>query len=127
LIACYATYFVAHVWRHLNHAMMIGSGQIGRLARIQFAESALVVIAAIAGLHYGGMGTMLLCMATVIFAVTGCILPRLVGHGLLELRRALPGVRPFVDILVIGLLAAGRPRKGRDQEHAREHGVSLSW
>jgi len=82
LIACYATYFVAHVWRHLNHAMMIGSGQIGRLARIQFAESALVAIAAIVGLRYGGMGTMLLSMATVIFAVTGCILPRLVGHGL---------------------------------------------
>ncbi|WP_035605457.1 oligosaccharide flippase family protein [Haloferula sp. BvORR071] len=82
LIACYATYFVAHVWRHLNHAMMIGSGQIGRLARVQFVESALVAIAAIIGLRYGGMGTMLLCMATVIFAVTGCILPRLVGHGL---------------------------------------------
>ena len=82
LFACYATYFVAHVWRHLNHAMMIGSGQVGRLARIQFAESALVVIAAIVGLRYGGMGTMLLSMAAVIFAVTGCILPRLVGHGL---------------------------------------------
>jgi O-antigen/teichoic acid export membrane protein len=82
LIACYATYFVAHVWRHLNHAMMIGSGQVGRLARVQFAESALVVIAAVIGLNYGGMGTMLLSMAAVIFAVTGCILPRLVGHGL---------------------------------------------
>jgi O-antigen/teichoic acid export membrane protein len=82
IFACYATYFVAHVWRHLNHAMMIGSGQVGRLARVQFAESALVVIAAVIGLRYGGMGTMLLSMAAVIFAVTGCILPRLVGHGL---------------------------------------------
>ncbi|MCW1913961.1 lipopolysaccharide biosynthesis protein [Luteolibacter sp. GHJ8] len=82
LFACYATYFVAHVWRHLNHAMMIGSGQVGRLARIQFVESALVTLAAIIGLHYGGMGAMLLSMGTVIFAVTGCILPRLVGHGL---------------------------------------------
>lgn len=93
LIACYATYFVAHVWRHLNHAMMIGSGQISRLARVQFAESALVVIAAVAGLHYGGMGTMLLCMATVIFSVTGCILPRLVGHGLrLHVRETTPEI-----------------------------------
>ncbi len=82
LIACYATYFVAHVWRHLNHAMMIGTGQVGRLARVQFAESALVALAAVIGLRYGGMSTMLLSMAAVIFAVTGCILPRLVSHGL---------------------------------------------
>lgn len=82
LIACYATYFVAHVWRHLNHAMMIGTGQVVRLARIQFAESALVAVAAVIGLRYGGIGTMLLSMAAVIFAVTGCILPRLVSHSL---------------------------------------------
>ena len=93
LFACYATYFVAHVWRHLNHAMMIGSGQVGRLARVQFAESALVVIAAIIGLRYGGMGTMLLSMAAVIFGVTGCILPRLVGHGLrVSAREQQPGM-----------------------------------
>ncbi|WP_367871992.1 lipopolysaccharide biosynthesis protein [Luteolibacter sp. Populi] len=96
LIACYATYFVAHVWRHLNHAMMIGSGQVSRLARIQFAESALVAIAAIVGLRYGGMGTMLLSMATVIFAVTGCILPRLVGHGL-----RVPARDPSPDLGVV--------------------------
>jgi O-antigen/teichoic acid export membrane protein len=82
LFACYATYFVAHVWRHLNHAMMIGSGQVPRLARVQFVESVLVALAAILGLHYGGLGVMLLSMGAVIFAVTGCILPRLVGHGL---------------------------------------------
>jgi Na+-driven multidrug efflux pump len=32
LLACYGLYFIAHVWRHLNHAMMIGTGQVSRLA-----------------------------------------------------------------------------------------------
>lgn len=88
LLACYAVYFVAHVWRHLNHALMIGTGQVSRLARVQFVESALVAIAAIVALKWGGLGPMLLSMGTVIFAVTGCILPRLVGHGLRTTRES---------------------------------------
>ncbi len=82
VLACYGAYFIAHVWRHLNHAMMIGTGQVGRLARVQFAESALVAVAAVLALKWGGVGAMLLSMATVMLAVTGCSLPRLVAHGL---------------------------------------------
>lgn len=90
LIACYSAYFVAHVWRHLNHTLMIGTGQVGRLARVQFVESALVAIAAVIALKLGGIGPMLLSMATVIAAVTGCSLPRLVAHGLRTGRETAP-------------------------------------
>lgn len=82
LLACYGLYFVAHVWRHLNHAMMIGSGQVGKLARIQFVESALVAVAAVLALRWGGTGPMLAAMGAVILAVTGTLLPRLVVRGL---------------------------------------------
>ncbi|QJE94716.1 lipopolysaccharide biosynthesis protein [Luteolibacter luteus] len=90
LLACYGAYFVAHVWRHLNHALMIGTGQVGRLARVQFVESALVAIVAVLALKWGGIGTMLLSMASVMVAVTGCSLPRLVAHGLRLQREPAP-------------------------------------
>jgi O-antigen/teichoic acid export membrane protein len=82
MFVCYGFYFVAHVWRHLNHAMMIGTGQVGKLARVQFVESTLVAVAAYAALKWGGIGPMLAATATVIFAVTGWILPRLVAGRL---------------------------------------------
>jgi O-antigen/teichoic acid export membrane protein len=83
LFACYGFYFVAHVWRHLNHAMMIGTGQVGRLARVQFAESALVAALAWPALRWGGIGGMLLVTGVTVFAVTGTHLPRQVTRGLL--------------------------------------------
>jgi O-antigen/teichoic acid export membrane protein len=82
LFACYGFYFVAHVWRHLNHAMMIGTGQVGKLARVQFAESAVVAAVAWPALVWGGIGTMLLAMGVTVFAVTGTQLPRQVARGL---------------------------------------------
>jgi len=82
MFACYGLYFVAHVWRHLNHAMMIGSGQVGKLARIQFVESTLVAIAAVLVLKWGGTGPMLAAMGAVILAVTGVWLPKQVARGL---------------------------------------------
>ena len=75
MFACYGLYFVAHVWRHLNHAMMIGTSQVGKLARIQFVESTLVALAAFAALHWGGIGPMLAAMGVVILMVTGWTLP----------------------------------------------------
>jgi O-antigen/teichoic acid export membrane protein len=82
LFACYGLYFAAHVWRHLNHAMMIGTGQVTKLARIQFAESALVALVAVAAFRWGGIGPMLAAMAATILAVTGTLLPRQVARGL---------------------------------------------
>jgi O-antigen/teichoic acid export membrane protein len=82
MFACYGFYFVAHVWRHLNHTMMVGTGQVAKLARIQFIESSLVAVAGFAALHWGGIGPMLAAMGTVIFAVTGWILPRQVARRL---------------------------------------------
>ena len=92
MLACYGAYFLAHVWRHLNHALMIGTGQVGRLARVQFVESALVAIAAVVALKWGGMAIMMLSMATVMVAVTGCCLPRLVAHGLRRNSETAPGL-----------------------------------
>lgn len=82
LFACYGVYFLAHIWRHLNHTMMIGTGQVKRLVRIQLAESALVAIVAWLGLHFGGLETMLLCMGGVLLLMTGRILPGMVREVL---------------------------------------------
>jgi O-antigen/teichoic acid export membrane protein len=85
LLACYGLYFVAHVWRHLNHTMMIGTGQVGKLVRIQLVESALVAGLGATALHFGGMPALLATMAVVILSLTGTFLPRQVAavlnHG----------------------------------------------
>lgn len=82
LLACYGIYFAAHVWRHLNHAMMIGTGQVNKLVRIQLIESMLVAVLGYYALQYGGVGGMLCTMGIVIFALTGSFLPRLVSRAL---------------------------------------------
>ena len=82
LLGCYGLYFIAHVWRHLNHAMMIGTGQVGKLVRIQLIESATVAMLGAVALHYGGLQAMLATMAAVILALTGTFLPRQVARVL---------------------------------------------
>ncbi len=78
-LGCYGLYFVAHVWRHLNHTMMIGTGQVGKLVRIQLVETALVASLGAIALHYGGIPALLATMAVTIFAMTGTVLPRQVA------------------------------------------------
>ncbi len=75
VLGAYAFYFVAHVWRHLNHMLMIGTGQVARLARVQFVETPLLAVAAALALWSGGMGAMLIAMGATIFLVTGWMLP----------------------------------------------------
>lgn len=82
MFACYGFYFVAHVWRHLNHAMMIGTSQVGKLARLQFIESAVVAVVAWFALERGGVGLMLAATGAIIFAITGWALPRQVATRL---------------------------------------------
>jgi O-antigen/teichoic acid export membrane protein len=82
LLACYGLYFIAHVWRHLNHALMIGTGQVSKLVGIQLLESAVVATAAWTTLHFGGTGALLAAMGTVILALTGTFLPRQVARAL---------------------------------------------
>ncbi len=82
LLACYGLYFVAHVWRHLNHAMMIGTGQVGKLVGIQLFESATVAGIGWAALTYGGIEALLASMGVVILALTGSVLPRWVARSL---------------------------------------------
>jgi len=72
-LSCYAAYFIAHVWRHFGHSMMIGTGQVTRLARIQFFEYGLVA------LKFGSMEIMLPTMAVIITAITGWFLPHRMG------------------------------------------------
>lgn len=81
LFACYGIYVMAHVWRHLNHTLMIGTGQVKRMARVQLAETSIVVVAAWIGLHAGGLEVMLLAMAGTLLAVTGRILPGMVASA----------------------------------------------
>ena len=82
LLACYGLYFIAHVWRHLNHAMMIGTGQVGKLVRIQLIESTAVALLGAVALHYGGIEALLATMGVVILALTGTVLPRRVARAL---------------------------------------------
>lgn len=82
VLACYGLYFVAHVWRHLNHALMIGTGQVSRLVAVQLLESALVAAAAWFALDQGGIPAMLAAMGFVILALTGTVLPRRVAAAL---------------------------------------------
>jgi O-antigen/teichoic acid export membrane protein len=81
-IACFALYFAAHVWRHTHHMLMIGTGQVNRLAKIQAFESALVIAVAWTALRFGGVGAMLAAMGATIACVTGIWLPRHVAAAL---------------------------------------------
>jgi O-antigen/teichoic acid export membrane protein len=80
LLACYGLYFVAHVWRHLNHAMMIGTGQVSKLVGIQLLESAVVAALGWAALKSGGIPALLATMGIVILALTGTVLPKRVAR-----------------------------------------------
>jgi O-antigen/teichoic acid export membrane protein len=82
LLACYGLYFVAHVWRHLNHTMMIGTGQVGKLVRIQLMESATVAGLGAVALRYGGLELLLVTMGVAILALTGTFLPKQVARAL---------------------------------------------
>ena len=82
LLGCYGLYFVAHVWRHLNHAMMIGTGQVSRLVGIQLLESAVVAAFGWVALRLGGIPALLATMGIVILALTGTVLPKRVARAL---------------------------------------------
>ena len=82
LLACFGLYFIAHVWRHLNHAMMIGTGQVGKLVRIQLIESACVAVLGATALRFGGVEALLGTMGVVILSLTGTFLPRRVARVL---------------------------------------------
>jgi O-antigen/teichoic acid export membrane protein len=90
LLACYGLYFIAHVWRHLNHTMMIGTGQVSKIVRIQLLESAVVAVAAWFALGHGGIPAQFVAMGIVILVLTGTFLPRQVARVL----RKTPGVSP---------------------------------
>ena len=82
LLACYGLYFVAHVWRHLNHTLMIGTGQVSRVVGIQLLESALIATLALPALARWGIGGMLLVMGALMLMLTGTVLPARVLRAL---------------------------------------------
>ena len=84
LLGCYGFYFAAHVWRHVHHSLMIGTGQVARLARIQLVETVLMAIIAYFALDAGGISMMLAAMGVIIMLVTGLWLPGLVAKSLKE-------------------------------------------
>ncbi len=82
LLACYGLYFIAHVWRHLNHTLMIGAGQVSKLVGIQLFESAAVAVLGYTALKTGGIPALLATMGIVILALTGTFLPKRVSRAL---------------------------------------------
>lgn len=76
LLASYGLYFIAHVWRHLNHAMMIGTGQVSKLVIIQLIESIALAVLAWPVLRWGGVPALLGMMGLTVLLCTGSILPR---------------------------------------------------
>jgi O-antigen/teichoic acid export membrane protein len=87
VLACFGFFFAAHVWRHVHHTLMIGTGQVTRLARVQLIETTVVAVVAWAALHSGGLAVMLAAMGATILCITGTLLPRLVA---VELKRSGP-------------------------------------
>jgi hypothetical protein len=79
-LAGFSAFFAAHVWRHVHHMLMIGTGQLPRLARIQLAETAVVAVVAWFALRAGGLAGMLFCTGLTIAAITGTLLPRQIGR-----------------------------------------------
>ena len=73
---------VAHVGRHLNHAMMIGTGQVSKMVGIQLIESAVVASLAWVALRHGGMSAMLGTMGIIFLLLTGTFLPKRVYEAL---------------------------------------------
>lgn len=82
LLACFGFYFAAHVWRHVHHALMIGTSQVSMLARLQMLETSVVAVVAWFALNSYGLAAMLLAMAAAIVCMTGFMLPRQVSRGL---------------------------------------------
>ena len=78
-MGCYSVYFAAHVWRHLNHAMMVGTGQVRALAGVQLLESVVMAGVIWLALEKGSLETTLLAMGATIVSLTGWILPRRVA------------------------------------------------
>lgn len=87
VIAAYAAYFIMHVWRHLNHVLMIGTGQVKKLAVIQIFETVIMIAVVSISLLNGSLSLMLLGMAATILFGTGWILPKQV-HRALALNRS---------------------------------------
>jgi len=94
VLVCYALYFFAYVWRHANHMLLVGLGQVRLLAGVQVVESALVLAAAWIGMNHGGLGVMLLAMAATIALVTGWCLPWLFHRELSTAEEARATPRP---------------------------------
>lgn len=82
VLFCYAAYFLAYVWRHANHMLLVGLGKVRILAVVQIIESILVLGAAWIGMNHGGLSELLLAMAAAIALVTGWCLPWLFHRDL---------------------------------------------
>ena len=84
-LAAFGVYFIAHLWRHVGHILLMGIGRVGCLARVQLAESALILIPATAGMQAFGIPGLFIAMALTIASMTGWALPwmfaRSIGKG----------------------------------------------
>jgi O-antigen/teichoic acid export membrane protein len=85
LLFCYGFYFITYVWRHLNHTMMVGTGQVRKLVKIQLLESFCIAVFGAIAIHYGGLEALLSMMGIISFLLTGLYLPRCVASVLREL------------------------------------------
>lgn len=82
VLGAFGVYFAAHTWRHLNHALMIGTGQVRSLARVQLVETVVLAVVAWFALRHGGLAWMYFSMTGVILLATGLLLPGMVRRRL---------------------------------------------
>lgn len=82
VFSAFGLYFFAHTWRHAHHMLMIGTGQVRKLARIQLAESLILATLLYPALHFGGLSGMFALLGLGILLITGTQLPRLVRQAL---------------------------------------------
>ena len=74
-LVAFGCYFLMHVWRHVNHVLLIGVGKVSQMARVQLFESAVMLLPVWFGMRTFGVAGAFGAMALTIALLTGWILP----------------------------------------------------
>jgi O-antigen/teichoic acid export membrane protein len=91
VLAAFGIYFMAYVWRHANHMLLVGMGKVKAAAGFQITESVAIIGIAWLGMKLFGIAGLLGFMALTIFGITGWIFPRMFARALASRRSEIPG------------------------------------
>lgn len=90
-LLAFSVYFLAHIWRHVNHMLLYGLGQVGASATVTAIEAAVVLGAVAWACSHGADLTRILWTMAATIAVVGSVTyPLLVRRGVRHVRDAGP-------------------------------------